>query len=103
MLGGLYVDVSYGDQNAELPLLVVEGSGPSLFGRDWLARIKLDWKAIYMVTCHPVEALLSRHRKLFEKGLGTLQGHKAKLYVDPQAIPKFCKARSVPYAMRGKV
>ena len=103
VLGGLNVDVSYGDQNAELPLLVVEGSGPSLFGRDWLARIKLDWKAIYMVTCHPVEALLSRHRKLFEEGLGTLQGHKAKLYVDPQAIPKFCKARSVPYAMRGKV
>ena len=103
VLGGLNVDVSYGDQKAELPLLVVEGSGPSLFGRDWLARIRLDWKAIYMVTCHPVEALLSRHRKLFEEGLGTLQGHKAKLYVDPQAIPKFCKARPVPYAMRGKV
>ena len=56
-----------------------------------------------MVTCHPVEALLSQHRKLFEEGLGTLQGHKAKLYADPQAIPKFCKARSVPYAMHSKV
>ena len=73
-LGGLNVDVSYGDQNAELPLLVVEGSRPSLFGREWLARIKLDWKAIYMVTCHPVEALLYQHRKLFEEGLGTLPG-----------------------------
>ena len=87
---------------SKLLLLVVEGSGPSLFGRDWLARIKLDWKAIYMVTCHPVDALLSRHGKLFEDGLGTLQGYEAKLYVDPQAIPKFCKARPVPYAMRGK-
>ena len=103
VLGGLNVDVSYGDQKAELPLLVVEGSRLSLFGRDWLARIKLDWKAIYMVSCHPVETLLSRLRKLFEGGLGTLQDHKAKLYVDPQPIPKFCKARSVPYAMRGKV
>ena len=56
-----------------------------------------------MVTCHPVEALLSRHGKLFEDGLGTLQGYEAKLYVDPQAIPKFCKARPVLYAMRGKV
>ena len=46
VLGGLNVDVSYRDKNAELPLLVIEGSGPSLFGRDWLARIKLDWKAI---------------------------------------------------------
>ena len=56
-----------------------------------------------MVTCHPVDALLSRHRKLFEDGLGTLQGYEAKMYVDPQAILKFCKARPVPYAMRGKV
>ena len=50
-----------------------------------------------------MEALLSRHGKLFEDGLGTLQGYEAKLYVDPQAIPKFCKARPVPYAMCGKV
>ena len=34
VLGGLNVDVSFGDKHAELPLLVVEGSGPSLFGRD---------------------------------------------------------------------
>ena len=62
VLGGLDVDVSYGDQNPELPLLVVEGSGPSLFGKDWLARLKLDWKVIYMVNCHPVEALLTHHK-----------------------------------------
>ena len=78
-------------------------SGPSLFGRYWLAPLKLYWKAIYMVTGHPVEALLSRHRKLFEDGLDTVQGYEAKLYVDSQGMPKFCKARPVPYAMRGKV
>ena len=103
MLGGLGVDVTYGDQNVKLPLLVIKGSGPSLFGRDWLAQLKLDWKAIYMVNCHLVEALLIHHRKLFEDGFGTLQDYEAKLYVDPQAMPKFCKARPVPYAMCGKV
>ena len=36
-------------------------------------------------------------------GLGTLQEYEAKIYVDPGAQPKYCKARSVPYAMRGKV
>ena len=56
-----------------------------------------------MVNCHPVEALLTCHRKLFEEGLGTLQGYEAKLYVDPQALPKFCKAQPVPYTMHDKV
>ena len=37
------------------------------------------------------------------QGLGTLQGYEAKIHVDPGAQPKYCKARSVPYAMRGKV
>ena len=37
VLGGLDVNVSYGDQNAKLSLLVVEGSESSLFRRDCLA------------------------------------------------------------------
>ena len=40
---------------------------------------------------------------MFEPGLGTLQGYEAKIYVDLGAQPKYCKAQSVPYAMRGKV
>ena len=40
---------------------------------------------------------------LFEPGLGTLKDYKAKIYVDPKAKPKFCKARSVPYSMKSKV
>ena len=43
-----------------------------------------------MDNCHTVKALLTRHKKLFEGGLGTLQSYEAKLYVE--AMPKFCKA-----------
>lgn len=39
----------------------------------------------------------------FGRNLGTLKGFKAKICVDPEAHPKFCKARPVPYAMRGLV
>ena len=35
--------------------------------------------------------------------LGTLQGSKACIYIDPSIPPKFCKARSLPYAMKAKV
>ena len=47
--------------------------------------------------------MLEGYSSVFEPGLGTLQGYKAKIHVDPGARPKYCKAWSVPYAMRGKV
>ena len=42
VVGQAEVKVQYGEQELQLPLIVV--GGPSLFGRDWLARIQLDWK-----------------------------------------------------------
>ena len=40
---------------------------------------------------------------VFGEGLGTLKGTEAKIYVDPNAPPKFMKARPVPYALKAKV
>ena len=44
--GQFNVHLKYLDQSATLSLLVVEGSGPSLFRRDWLTQVKLKWKKI---------------------------------------------------------
>ena len=40
---------------------------------------------------------------VFKEGLGTMKGVEGKLYPDKSAVPKFFKARSVPYAMKDKV
>ena len=49
--GVLKVDVEYGQQRfSQLSLLVVQGSGPCLLGRDWLASIRLDWRRICEMT-----------------------------------------------------
>ena len=42
-LGVLHVNISTGDQKAEGRLVIAKGSGPSLLGRDWLCKIKLNW------------------------------------------------------------
>ena len=42
--------------------------------------------------------MLSKHKDVFQEGLGTLHGYKATLHLDPNANPKFCKVRTVPYA-----
>ena len=49
--GVLRVDVEYGQQRCtQLNLLVVQGSGPCLLGRDWLAVLRLDWRNIFKMT-----------------------------------------------------
>ena len=35
--------LKYQSQSCSLPLLVVGGEGPPLFGRDWLKHVKLDF------------------------------------------------------------
>ena len=91
------------NQKQALTLLVVEGNGPSLLGRNWLTKIRLDWNSIYHMTSQEVEATAARHPRLFEEGVGKLEGYQAKLHVDKDAKPIFCKAWPVPYAMRERV
>ena len=100
VVGSLMVNVCHGNQTAQLPLVVVEGHSPSLLGRDWLAKLRLDWQAIHCLETNALHELLEKYQAVFKPGLGTLKGVEAKLQVDPEARPRFCKARSVPYAMR---
>ena len=50
VLGELHIHVQYGSQKARLVLLVVDGNGPSLLGRNWLRHVRLDWKSICTVS-----------------------------------------------------
>ena len=112
LVGEATVKVSYGQQEENLSLLVVKGNGPSLLGRDWLARIKLNWSAIR--TLHRQDAtldevlctldeVLDAHKDLFAPGLGTIMGTTAKLHIDSTAKPRFCRLRAIPHALRSRV
>ena len=101
VLGSTTVSISYKSQQATVPLLVVKGEGPTLFGRNWLQSVILDWQEInYMHEQSPLSSVLRSHEAVFQGGLGTLKGQKAKILVDPQAQPLFFKAWSIPYAFR---
>ena len=106
VLGLCYVNVVYqGQKFSQLPMVVVQGAGPTLLGRNWLMQVKLDWQAIHSVhyCSSDLQAVLDRHSRVFQEGLGTLKGFEAKIYIDPQAQPKFYRARPIPYALRDKV
>ena len=100
--GEMVATVKYGTQTEQLTLIVVEGNGPSLLGRNWLAKIRLDWHEIKSVRS-AVDNLLSKYNELFRDELGTLSGITAELIVQPGAPAKFFKPRAVPYALRGAI
>lgn len=62
------VSVSYKDQEAILPLVVVSGTGPSLLGRNWLSTLRLDWKSIRTVHCSTLlSQLLETYQEVFRE------------------------------------
>ena len=69
--GETQVCITYKKQQYHLPLVIVEGNGPPLFGRNWLQQITLDWKEISMVMTN-LDALLQRYHSLFKDELGTM-------------------------------
>ena len=50
-----------------------------------------------------MNSILTQHQAIFQEGLGTLVGYYAQIQIDPSTTPKFCKARTVPYAYRALV
>ena len=104
VLETLSVEVKYKDFCEHLSVMVVKGKVPSLFGRDWLQHVKLQWSEIFHLSALSPEvfSLFGKHEALFKDGLGTIQGVEAEIHVDPQAKPKYFKPRPVAYAFRQK-
>ena len=107
--GKVYVTVECNGQVKKLPLYVVKGKGPALFGRNWMKYIKLDWAQIHVVSMdkptnvNAIDSLLSKYKTVFADKLGTVKGVQATLTVKEGATPKFYKPRPVPYALKDKI
>ncbi len=81
--GEVTVLVSYGTHQEELLLVVVEGDGPSLFGRNWLHRIQLSWTEVKAVRNGDLNGVLEANAEVFGKELGELKGYQASIHLDP--------------------
>lgn len=106
VLGECTVTVKHKDRSANLPLLIVAGDGPILFGRNWLRPLGLDFEEILRVNMlRPTSRtdVLKQHDKLFREELGRLEGQKVHVSVTEDAQPRFSKARQVPFALKAKV
>ena len=104
--GEAMCNVEYEDKHYVLPVVVTSGSGPTLPGRTWLQHIPLNWPKLFQAILkvdNKLSQLLQSFADVFKDELGTLQGEKVSIHIDSSVPPKFCKARSLPYAMKVKV
>ena len=72
VIGQAEVEVCYEEQQVKVPLLVVKGEGPSLFGQDQLTKIRT-------VKCKTSTSMLESYSSVFKPGFGTSQGYEAKI------------------------
>ena len=103
--GVMDVTVQYNEQTEQLQLVMAHGNGPSLLGRDWLMTLKLDWTQLcanHVCSSLSLQGILDEHSSVFDSKLETLNDTTVTIRLDPTAQPRFCKARTVPYALKGK-
>ena len=103
VVGSISVEVEHNQQKKQLDLIVVGGEGPSLMGRDWLRKITLTcWSTLHVASATTsLQDVLNEHSAVFKEELVLVQGTEAKIHVDPEAKPRFCKPRPVPYGEGG--
>ena len=104
VVGEWEVQIQYRQQSKTLPLIVVAGDGPSIFGRNWLKHLCRDWQRIGSITTgqtpRSLESPLIKHVAIFKVELGTIQVFKEKLQMKQDAKPRFRRARSVPFVIK---
>ena len=110
VLGKAEVNVKLGDQHEILPLIVVKGSGVPLLGRQWLTCLKLPWSEIFSSSVNEIqneefESLILdlEYAELFQDKTGKMNNDTAKFDVRVNVQPVFCKARTVPFAMKKRI
>jgi hypothetical protein len=106
-IGELEADVQYQGQVLRHRFPVCTGS--SLFGKDLMGKIRIDWNSIQSQCLRvksPVQSLgslLTEFDDVFGPANGLIKNFKARVVLKDDAVPRFFKARPVPFAVRSKV
>ncbi|XP_017482654.1 PREDICTED: uncharacterized protein K02A2.6-like [Rhagoletis zephyria] len=113
-LGYSWVRVSIERCDKILKLYVVRSDRKPLLGRKWLREIRLDWNKIINndtvivqnvnqiqqnQRSSQIENLISKYSDVFSTTTGKIKDLQARLYLKPNAAPKFVKHRRVPFPL----
>ena len=107
------VQVKYRNEIYNLPLILTPGTCPPLLGRAWLKFIRINWKKVLNVlqihensdkeVHHLLQNVLNKYADVFQEDLEKFKDKLVTIPIKEGVIPKFCKARPVPYVIKQKI
>ena len=114
VMGITQVNVTFEENSCSLPLIVVGQGSVNLAGRNWIYPLNLMsvFKNESIESCNlsrtlatkvSLESVLCKFKDLFSQDLGLVKDVKVTLSRKQEVVPKFFKARPVPYALKQKV
>lgn len=104
VMGQAKVQVQYKDIKRNLSIVIARGCGPNLLGRNWFQALDITLNIFVIDTdMTDINNVINKYPKVFREGLGTYKGDPVDIQVKQNAIPKFLKARPVPYALKERI
>lgn len=99
------IQVSFKKSIKPLKFFVIDSGGPPILGRNWMYAFKIGLQDIKHISTSPhgVAQVLDKYKEVFKKELGKFNKSSVTLRLKPDMVPKFCKPRPVPLAIKPKV
>lgn len=104
-VGRFDADVQWEGARHLISVHVVEGGGPPLLGRDFLQKFQIvlsclnkfeETEGICSTTKSPIHNIINEYKSLFSNDIGKYKTNVVKLQMKEDAVPVYCKARTVP-------
>ena len=104
VVGKANVDVKYGTNCVNLPLIVVRGNSPNLLGRSWFDSLGIFIGGVHCLSDHPsISNVIEKYSDIFKQDLGQFKGTPVDFVLDQNIPPIFCKPRRVPFGKIAQV
>ncbi|UYV69217.1 K02A2.6-like, partial [Cordylochernes scorpioides] len=100
ILGKLYVKARLPHGSRSLQILVADGLGPNILGRQWFSAFRLKLNFLNSLETNPISP---DFEELFKEEIDAYNGPLIHIDIPDNAEPKFVKARTVPFALRNLV
>ncbi|XP_063955562.1 uncharacterized protein K02A2.6-like [Lytechinus pictus] len=104
LCGEYECEVTYEGNTLLLPMMVTSYTNrPTLMGKNWLTKLKLDWNNVFHVESSKLQSLLRQYSGMFEDSYEGISGVEAHVRIKENSTPVYCRPRPVPYALKEEV